>query len=125
MLIEAMRMQVHTRQRLRELQALTHPTDDERDEAWILAAHGPNSRRAGSSTQGGNIQSASGCLKRVRLPRMNRKDDADQDSVSLGADVPKSGAVVLRRARATLGPFLSREAAFPHCVNTCLNRVFG
>ena len=36
MLIEAMRMQVDTRQRLRELQSLTHPTDDERDEAWIL-----------------------------------------------------------------------------------------
>ena len=36
MLIEAMRMQVQTRQRLRELQALAHPTDDERDEAWIL-----------------------------------------------------------------------------------------
>ena len=36
MLIEATRMQIHTRQRLRELQALTHPTDDERDEAWIL-----------------------------------------------------------------------------------------
>ena len=36
MLVEAVRMQVHTRQRLRELQALPRPSDDERDEAWTL-----------------------------------------------------------------------------------------
>lgn len=35
-LLEAMRMQVSTRRRLQELQALARPTEDERDEAWIL-----------------------------------------------------------------------------------------
>jgi len=35
-LLEAMRIQTHTRRRLRELQALRQPTDDERDEAWSL-----------------------------------------------------------------------------------------
>jgi hypothetical protein len=45
-LLEAMRIQTQTRRRLRELQALHQPTDDERDEAWsllratrMLAAH--------------------------------------------------------------------------------------
>jgi hypothetical protein len=31
-----MRTQLETRRRMRELQALPHPTDDERDEAWRL-----------------------------------------------------------------------------------------
>ncbi len=35
-LLEAMRIQIQTRRRLRELQALRHPTDDQRDEAWLL-----------------------------------------------------------------------------------------
>jgi hypothetical protein len=35
-LLEAMRIQTQTRSRLRELQALRQPTDDERDEAWSL-----------------------------------------------------------------------------------------
>lgn len=35
-LLEAMRTQIQSRRRLRELQALTRPTDDERDEAWLL-----------------------------------------------------------------------------------------
>jgi hypothetical protein len=35
-LLEAMRIQTQTRRRLRELQALRQPTDDERDEAWLL-----------------------------------------------------------------------------------------
>lgn len=35
-LLEAMRTQMQSRRRLRELQALSRPTDDERDEAWLL-----------------------------------------------------------------------------------------
>jgi hypothetical protein len=35
-LLEAMRAQIQSRRRLRELQALARPTDDERDEAWLL-----------------------------------------------------------------------------------------
>ncbi len=36
LLIETMRTQAQTRQRLRELQGLLRPNDDERDEAWLL-----------------------------------------------------------------------------------------
>ena len=36
LLLEAMRVQMQTRRRLRELQAIPRPTDDERDEVWLL-----------------------------------------------------------------------------------------
>lgn len=35
-LVAAMRTQIETRKRLGELQALRRPTDDERDEMWLL-----------------------------------------------------------------------------------------
>ena len=35
-LVAAMRTQIETRRRLRELQELLRPTDDERDEIWLL-----------------------------------------------------------------------------------------
>jgi hypothetical protein len=35
-LLESIRMQTQVRRRLRELQALRQPTEDERDEAWLL-----------------------------------------------------------------------------------------
>jgi ABC-type phosphate transport system auxiliary subunit len=35
-LVAAMRTQIETRKRLGELQTLRRPTDDERDEMWLL-----------------------------------------------------------------------------------------
>ncbi len=62
-LLEAMRIQTQTRRRLRELQALRQPTDDERDEAWsllrairALAAHTRRLRIEAATTRLGGRQ---------------------------------------------------------------------
>jgi hypothetical protein len=98
LLLEAMRAQMESRRRLRELQALTRPTDDEREEAWLLLR---SIRTLAAKARQLRLEEAKVRLGALEMPRPSTRSARDVSNKRAGKSrteyphgVVQSGAAI-------------------------------